>query len=76
MMGGNKGPVMTDDADAEINALRAKLLLCVWHVRNAVWRWLWEGIHQIKKEDRPHLLKKFRSILDAKSETEYSIRKN
>ena len=81
--GKNKGPVlfMTDDADAEINALRAvwpdaKLLLCVWHVLNAVWRWLWEGTHQIKKEDRPHLLKKFRSILYAKSETEYSMRKN
>jgi hypothetical protein len=45
--GENKGPVlfMTDDADAEINALRAvwpdaELLLCVWHVLNAVWRWM------------------------------------
>ena len=80
--GKNKGPVlfMTDDADAEINALRAvwpdaKLLLCVWHVLNAVWRWLWDGTHQIKKEDRPHLLKKFRSIVYAKSEAEYIIRK-
>jgi hypothetical protein len=52
----------------------AKLLLCIWHVLNEVWRWLWKGTHQIKKEDRPHLLKKFRSILYAKSETEYSIR--
>ena len=62
---------MTDDADAEINALRkvwpdAILLLCVWHVLNAVWRWIWQGDHQVKKDDRPYLLKKFRSLLYAK----------
>ena len=70
---------MTDDADAEINALKkvwpdAKLLLCVWHVLNAVWRWLWEGSHQIKKDDRPHLLKKFRSLLYAQTQKEYDIK--
>ena len=81
--GKDKGPVlfMTDDADAEINALHtvwpdAKLLLCVWHVLNAVWRWLWDGSHQIKKEDRPHLLKKFRALLYANTESEYVIRQN
>ena len=76
--GKEKGPVlfMTDDADAEINALHAvwpeaKLLLCVWHVLNALWRWLLQGDHQIKKDDRPHLLKKFRSLLYADTESEY-----
>ena len=80
--GKDKGPVifMTDDADAEINALKtvwpeSKLLLCVWHVLNAVWRWLWQGNHQIGKDDRPHLLKKFRSILYAKTEAEYDNKK-
>ena len=70
---------MTDDADAEINALRTVwpesiLILCAWHVLNAVWRWLWEGSHQIKKEDRPHLLKKLRYVLYAKSEDEYTTK--
>ena len=80
--GKEKGPIlfMTDDADAEINALLnvwpdAKLLLCAWHVLNAVWRWLWEGNHQIKKEDRPHLFKKFRLLLYAKTEDDYNNRK-
>ena len=48
--GKDKGPVsfMTD----EINALKAtwpeaKLLICVWHVLNAVCRWLWDGNHKI-----------------------------
>ena len=71
---------MTDDADAEINALKAtwpeaKLLLCVWHVLNAVWRWLWDGNHKIEKNDRPQLLKKFRSILYANSGDEYIVQK-
>ena len=76
--GKERGPslFMTDDADAEINALHdvwpeAKLLLCVWHVLNAVWRWLWDSNHQVKKDDRPHLLKKFRSLVYAKTEEEY-----
>ena len=67
---------MTDDANAEINALRkvwptAKLLLCVWHVLNAVWRWLWDNDHKVKKDDRPYLLKKFRKLLYAKTTAEY-----
>ena len=72
--GKDEGPVlfMTDDADAEINALRAvwpnaKLLLCTWHLLNAVWRWLWDRKHQVLKEDRPHLLKLFRVLLYAKT---------
>ena len=81
--GKDKGPAlfMTDDADAEINALHtiwpdATLLLCVWHVLNAVWRWLWKSEHQIKKDDRPHLLVKFRDVLYANTESEYEIKKN
>ena len=54
----------------------AKLLLCVWHVLNAVWRWLWDGSNQIKKEDRPHLLKTFRALLYADTECEYMMTQN
>ena len=78
--GKDKGPVIFMTDDAEINALKtvwpdAILLLCVWHVLNAVWRWLWQGSHQIQKDDRPHLLKTFRSLLYSKSEAEYIIKK-
>ena len=50
---------MTDDADSEINALkkvwpRSTFLLCVWHVLNAVWRWLWLADHKVNKNDRPY----------------------
>ena len=46
---------MTDDADAEINALHtvwpdAILLSYAWHVLNAVWRCLWRGNHKMKKK--------------------------
>lgn len=80
--GKENGPVlfMTDDADAEINALHtvwpeAKHLLCVWHVLNAVWRWLWKSDHNIMKDDRPYLLQKFRALLYAKSSSEYDKKK-
>ena len=81
--GRDRGPVifMTDDADAEINALHkvwpdAILLLCVWHVLNAVWRWVWQGDHKIDKTDRPYLLKAFRSLLYAKTDQEFDIIQN
>ena len=80
--GKNKGPTlfMTDDAASEINALKytwpdSTFLLCAWHVLNAVWRWLWDAKHQIKKNDRKILLEKFRSLLYAKSEQEYIDKK-
>ena len=80
--GKKKGPVlfMTDDAAAEINALKenwpdSTFLLCTWHVLNAVWRWLWDAKHQIIKNDRKILLEKFRSLLYAKSEQEYLEKK-
>ena len=54
--GGLKEPkiVMTDDSLAERQALKevfpsAKLLLCSFHVGQAVWRWLWEKKKQYNK---------------------------
>ena len=80
--GKNKGPVifMTDDADGEINALKtvwpeAKLLLCVWHVLNAVWRWLWQAKHGITMKYRRILFKRYKSILYAKTEMDYFVKK-
>lgn len=67
---------MTDDADSEINALkkvwpRSTFLLCVWHVLNAVWRWLWLADHKVNKNDRPYLLIKFRSLVYAQTSQQY-----
>ena len=76
------GPVlfMTDDANAEVNALRhvwpeATFLLCVWHVLTAVWRWLWDAKHQIRKDDRASLFKMFRAVLYAETEDDYENKK-
>ena len=46
---------MTDDCQAERNALsavwpEARLLLCTFHVLQAVWRWLHNGKHGIDKQ--------------------------
>ena len=51
-----KGPsiLMTDDCTAERNVLRATfpealLLLCIFHVLQAVWRWILDSNHKIQK---------------------------
>lgn len=61
---------MTDDSEAEINALRSvwpmsKNLLCIFHIAQAVWRWLWDSKHQIAKEHRNSLMASFQLILYA-----------
>ena len=79
--GHSKGPqcVMTDDCDAERIALAetwpdAVLLLCVFHVLQAIWTWLWDGKHQIEHKDRQTLLIMFRYVLYAETEGELSER--
>ncbi|XP_076050088.1 uncharacterized protein LOC143030765 [Oratosquilla oratoria] len=51
---------MTDDSTSERQALsaiypEATLLLCVCHLLQAFWRFLWEFKNGVRKEDRPHL---------------------
>ena len=41
----------------------AILILCIFHILQQVWRWLHETKHSIKKEDRPPLLLKFKSLV-------------
>lgn len=71
---------MTDNSSAEINALHnnwqnSKHLLCIFHVLQAIWRWLWEAKNNIPKESRQILMKKFQITLYAntieKSEQTY-----
>ena len=62
--GSKTGPAafMTDDSDAERNAISkvwpyARRLKCIFHVKQACWRWLLSKKAMVKKEDRPDLLK-------------------
>lgn len=59
---------LTDNSEAEILALNkifpnSLTLLCIFHVLQAVWRWLWDSKHGIPKEDRQNLMHSFRKIL-------------
>src|SRR5277367_388781 len=65
--------IMTDDSEAERNACKrvfpnATLLLCIFHVCQAVWRWLWDSKNGIDKNDRQHLMILFRRIMYANEE--------
>ena len=51
--------VVTDDSEAERAALReiwpkAKQFLCVFHVLQAAWRWLWLAKHKIPFQTKFH----------------------
>ena len=77
--GKSAGPqlFMTDDSDSLRNALRktwpsAELLLCIFHILQAQWNWLWEAKHGVEKHDRPILLNLFRNVLYAESEDDMS----
>ncbi|XP_010765429.1 uncharacterized protein [Notothenia coriiceps] len=59
---GHEGPqlVITDDCRAEREALgkafpKATLLLCSFHLLQAVWRWLWSKESGVTHGDRPAL---------------------
>lgn len=76
---GSDGPqaIMTDDCAALRQALHAvyhgaSLLLCTFHLLQAMWRWLWSSHNAIKKEDRPQLLTAFRRLVYASTERELS----
>ncbi|KAG1662103.1 hypothetical protein GQR58_021112 [Nymphon striatum] len=60
---GSRGPIvfLSDDSEAERQSLEevfpeATLVLCVFHLLQAVWRFLWEGKNNIRKDHRPDLL--------------------
>ncbi|KAF0756879.1 Uncharacterized protein FWK35_00017974 [Aphis craccivora] len=75
---GGKGELnicMTDDSLAERNALqtcfpKSTLLLCTFHVLQAVWRWLWDSKHNINVEHRKYLINLLRKILYSSNEHE------
>jgi len=59
---------LTDQSEAEITAFEtvwpeSTNLLCIFHVLQAVWRWLWDSKHGIPKQERPRLMASFQNIL-------------
>ena len=76
--GPDLGPILaiTDDDAAERNGLsyswpEATLLLCHFHLLQAVWAWLWKAEHRIEKDDRPILLNLFKKAVYTESTEEY-----
>ncbi|XP_057311257.1 uncharacterized protein LOC130649070 [Hydractinia symbiolongicarpus] len=66
---------MTDNCDELKDALHAvwpksRLLLCIFHLMQQVWRWLFDKKHGISQHDRPVIMAKFRKVVYAELETE------
>lgn len=64
---------MTDDSSAERNAIRrvwpeSELKLCLFHVAQALWRWIWDSKHSILLDDRKQLMIEFRRVMYAVTE--------
>ena len=69
------GPALclTDDSKSERSALNSAwpqmtLLLCQFHLLQAIWQWLWIGKHKIEKHDRAPLLRMFRKVVYSDTE--------
>ena len=67
---------ITDDDSAERNSLkivwpRLVLLLCFFHLLQAVWSWLWKREHDNLKNDIPVLFNLIKRIVYAESTEEY-----
>eukprot|EP00057_Strongylocentrotus_purpuratus_P010667 XP_011665141.1 PREDICTED: uncharacterized protein LOC105438693 isoform X2 [Strongylocentrotus purpuratus] len=74
---GVRGPklFMTDDCAAEQNAIRrvfpaSNCLLCVFHVLQAAWRWLWNGKNQIPQAQRSNHLQHLKRLIYARTTEE------
>ncbi|KAL2102236.1 hypothetical protein ACEWY4_001404 [Coilia grayii] len=69
-----KGPkvIMTDDCLTLRNSLRAlypdsTCVLCIFHLAQAMWRWLWSSHHGVLKGHRPQLMRSFQGLIYAES---------
>ncbi|KAK3912996.1 Zinc finger and BTB domain-containing protein 11 [Frankliniella fusca] len=77
--GPKQGPkiILSDDHSASRNSLRycwpeTVLLLCIFHVLQAMWRYVWNSEHGVKFEHRAEIYFLFRQILYATSEEEFN----
>ncbi|XP_062391790.1 uncharacterized protein LOC134079728 [Sardina pilchardus] len=71
---GDLGPqvVMTDDCQALRQAVldvypQTHPILCVFHILQAMWRWLWDANNGVPKTHRQHLLQLFKVLVYARS---------
>ncbi|KAJ8947638.1 hypothetical protein NQ314_008571 [Rhamnusium bicolor] len=73
---------MTDDSASERNALSSvypssRLLLCLFHLAQALWRWLWASENHILNEDRKPIMNMFQCIIYSscieEAESQYDI---
>ena len=78
---GKEGPqvMMTDMAASEHSAIAevfpgCKQLLCIFHVLQAAWRWLWSTGAGIAKGDRPSSMGFIRKLLYSHTEEELEKR--
>ena len=60
--------IMTDDAAAMKIALASvwpgtPQLLCLFHVLQALWRWLWDPNHRVPKEERKSLMNDLKRVM-------------
>lgn len=75
---GTKGPeiMITDDSTAERNSLRNVfpdiiLLLCLFHVLQAYWRYIWDSKHKVDPNDKLEVYFLFKDVCRAESEEEF-----
>ncbi|GBN53916.1 hypothetical protein AVEN_22352-1 [Araneus ventricosus] len=69
---GGPATFITDDSDAEISALKktwpqSQHFLCIFHVGQAVWRWLWDSKNGIPNNYRQQLMSHFQQIMYAET---------
>jgi len=67
---------MTDNCEELRNSLKRAwpdsiLLLCVFHILQQVWRWLFEKEHAVNKYDRVEIMKSFRRLVYSKSKEHF-----
>ena len=74
---GSKGSevFLRDDSESERQSLHdgypnAVLVLCIFHLLQAAWQFIWEGRNIVKKDDRPHLLSLLKTLVYASSSDE------
>ncbi|XP_034242704.1 uncharacterized protein LOC117646104 [Thrips palmi] len=79
--GASIGPklIMTDDATAERNALQMSfmtciLLLCLFHVLQAFWRFVWAREQNVPKDKRSELFYLFKDLVYAEDEETFACR--
>lgn len=63
---------ITDDSEPERAALRevwpeSKQFLCVFHVLQAAWRWLWNSKNSVTLEDRKPLISVLKKLVYSES---------